>query len=297
MLRIVNASDPPPPRLWAEAAALPPAAPIIVMTHGYRFSPFAGETCPHRHILSLTPNPSRRALSWPRALGFGTGDAGLGIAFGWEARGSLGGAYRRAGAAGRDLAALIARLHRASGRPIAVIGHSLGARVALCALEHLDPGAAGRVILLTGAEFRHRAEAAANSPGGQAAEIINITSRENDAFDFGFELALGAALRPSLSRGLPGRQNWLDLQVDCDNTLATLAGHGFAVRGQAARLCHWSPYLREGLFDFYRTLLRQPETLPLAALRATLPREQTPRWSRLLRAPHPEARGLTPARA
>lgn len=297
MLRIVNASDPPPPRLWAEAAALPPAAPIIVMTHGYRFSPFAGETCPHRHILSLTPDPSRRALSWPRALGFGTGGAGLGIAFGWEARGSLGAAYRRAEAAGRDLAALVARLHGASGRPIAVIGHSLGARVALCALERLDPGAAGRVILLTGAEFRDRAEAAANSPGGQAAEIINITSRENDAFDFGFELALSGGMRAALARGFGQGPNRLDLQVDCDRTLAVLARHGFAVRGQPARLCHWSPYLREGLFDLYRALLRQPESLPLAALRAALPRDQTPRWSRLLRAPRPEARGLTPLRA
>lgn len=298
MLRIVNAGQPAPPALLHAAAALPAGAPVIVMIHGYRFSPFHPPSCPHDHILSLDPRPAPRAFSWPRALGFGSGAGGLGIAFGWEARGSLGGAYRRAAQAGADLAALIEPLAQAARRPVALIGHSLGARVALCALPRVSPGTAGRVLLVTGAEFRDRAAAAVSSPGGAAAEIINITSRENDAFDFGFELALGGGLRASLARGLGGeRANRLDLQVDCERTLAALARHGFAVRGQAARLCHWSPYLREGLFDLYRALLRRPESLPLATLRAALPPDQTPRWSRLLRAPRPRAGGLTPLRA
>ena len=286
MLRIVNAGQEVPPALWDCAASLPPGAPVIVMIHGYRFSPFQGDSCPHTHILSLTPRETRRALSWPRALGFGGTGAGLGIAFGWEARGSLAAAYRRAADAGADLAALIDRLALIARRPIAVIGHSLGARVALCALERVTPGTAGRILLLTGAEFRDRAEVAAASPGGMLAEIVNITSRENDAFDFGFELALSGGARASVSQGLRRRRgNWLDIQIDCEDALAVLATQGFPVRGQAARLCHWSPYLREGLFDFYRALLRQPDALPLTHLRAALPQHHAPRWSRLLSLP------------
>ncbi|MDO5631280.1 MAG: DUF726 domain-containing protein [Paracoccus sp. (in: a-proteobacteria)] len=284
----INEGQLPDNAALAAAAALPQGAPVIVMIHGFRFSPAAPDADPHRHILALNPDLiSRRAMSWPRALGFGSPcGEGLAIAFGWEARGSLRSAYLRADAAGQSLAHGIDMLAQRAGRPVAMIGHSLGARVALSALHHVTPGTVSRAILLAAAEFRCAAANAVASPAGQRAEIINVTSRENDLFDFGMELLLGGLQRQTLGFGLaePAR-NWIDVQIDDADTLAVLAGLGFCMGRRTARLCHWSPYLRPGVFDFYRTALRQPWAVPLGLLRSALPVRPTPRWSRLFALP------------
>lgn len=286
----VNAGHTLPEGLDHALRALPGHAPVIVMIHGYRYSPHATHCDPHRHILSLDPDRSqRRALSWPRALGFGTGqeeEEGLAIAFGWEARGTLGQAYERAGDAGRSVARLAGVLAQRTGRPVALIGHSLGGRVALRALQDADPGSIGRVVLLTGAEFRDRAAAALDSPAGRRAEVLNITSRENDLFDFALEMWLDRGRRQALGFGLDRPAgNWLDVQIDDQATLDALDRLGFPVERRPLRLSHWTPYLRRGLFDFYRTALAQPWALSLPMLRASLPGRIEPRWSRLLAPP------------
>ncbi|MDB6177540.1 alpha/beta fold hydrolase [Paracoccus sp. Z330] len=285
----VNAHHQPSQRLWQTADKLSEGAPIIVMVHGYRYSPSEPAHDPHRHILSLDPDRRcRRSTSWPRALGFGTGDPmqGLALAYGWEARGSLGRAYRRAGEAGKTLAGIVSRLADQTRRPIAIIGHSLGARVALQAMNDADPGSIGRIILLTGAEFRDSAALALTSDAGRRAEIINITSRENDLFDFALEQWLARGRRQALGFGLdkPAR-NWVDVQIDHGETLSALEEMGFPTERRPLRLSHWTPYLRRGLFEFYRTALCQPWALPLAALHTRLPGRIEPRWSRLLAAP------------
>lgn len=286
----VNAEEELPQRLLRMAETLPEGAPIVAMIHGYRYSPSQTRHDPHRHILSLNPDAgSRRVLSWPRALGFGKnpGTEGLAIGFGWEARGRLGRAYRRAAPAGAALARLVNEVSHRAGRPVAVIGHSLGARVALQSLPGADPHSIGRMILLTGAEFRCRAARALDSDAGATAEIINITSRENDLFDFAIEMWLGGGgRRQALGFGLdrPAR-NWLDVQIDDHDTLGALDMLGFPVERNPLRLSHWTPYLRRGLFDFYRTALCQPWALPLPMLRARLPGRIEPRWSRLLARP------------
>lgn len=285
----VNADQPIPPGLLAHAAGLAPGAPVVVMIHGYRYSPDLPECDPHRHILSLEPDlpGGRRLMSWPGALGFSAdGPEGLGISLGWHARGRLSVAYQRAGVVGQDLARLTDRLAEAANRPVHIIGHSLGARVGLQALAAATPGSIGRVILMAAAELRPEAELAANSPAACRAEIINVTSRENDLFDFAMELLVGHARRPALGFGLTHpRRNWLDLQIDAAEVRAGLARLGFSIGGDTARACHWSPYLRDGLFDFYRVALAQPWALPLDLLRDHLPVEQAPRWSRLFQPP------------
>jgi pimeloyl-ACP methyl ester carboxylesterase len=255
------------------------------MMHGYRYSPSIPAHDPHRHILS--PLPVSHTTSWPTALGFGTDhDEGLAIAFGWEARGTLRAAYGRAEQAGQTLADTVSELAQQSGRQVGLIGHSLGGRVALQSMQKAAAGSLGRVILLNAAEFRDTAEGAILSPAGQRSEVINVTARENDLFDFALEGLLARGRRRALGLGLEShRTNWVDLQIDDAATLDALADLGFPTERGARRLSHWTPYLRGGLFDFYRAALCHPWALPLGLLRHHLPVRPDPRWSRLLARP------------
>lgn len=275
----------------ALADSLGGTGPVIVMIHGYKFAPGHARACPHRHILSLEPpRDCWKALSWPRELGFGAGraDEGLAVAFGWNARGTIWQAWSRAEAAGRALAVLIAEIRRiAPQRPVALFAHSLGARVALTALPHLQAGDIGRAIMLNAAEYGTSARAALATPAGRAAEIVNITSRENDLFDFLLErlIAAPAPGDGTLAQTMPRLPNTLTLQLDHAAALTALGDIGFTIAPPRARICHWSAYLRPGVFDLYRALLRAPDALPLARLRAILPAQPDPRWSRVLALP------------
>ncbi|WP_254430435.1 MULTISPECIES: alpha/beta hydrolase [unclassified Ruegeria] len=202
--------------------------PVIIMTHGYKYRPGNSATCPHRHILALRP----RALpdyspSWPQHLGFGSGftDEGLAVAFGWNARGPLWTAQRRAQSAGRVLADVINKLHRLNpDRPIHFIGHSMGVELAIEALHHISPGALKRIISMTGATYRARVLAALALEAGRRSELINITSRENDLFDFLYE-QLVQPPQPgdrSVGAGIDA-ENAVTLQIDCNTTLAHLS--------------------------------------------------------------------------
>ena len=270
-------------------AQLPDGAPVVVLIHGYSFSPRVARHDPHRHILSLAPDAGCwKAVSWPRHLGFGRrADRGLAIAFGWEARGTLWRAGAEALRAGRALARLVAEVRRLRpGAPVDIVAHSLGARVALSALPRLNPGDVGRIVLMAGAEFSCRAATAIDSPAGRAAEVLNVTSRENDLFDLCVEVVLGAGRGRTLGHGLARpRPNWLDLQIDDAASLAALRRLGFRIAPPAVAVCHWSSYLRPGLFTFYRALLHDRARLPMGMLAAQLPGVQAPRWSRLLATP------------
>jgi len=271
-----------PAVLAGRLAQLPVRAPVVVMIHGYRFAPGIAGHCPHGHILSMNPpRGDRKATSWPRHLGL-TGGNGLAIALGWEARGSVQGAYRRAAAAGLALSALVACIrHLDPDRQVDVIGHSLGARVALQALPHARPGDFRRMILLAAAETRRPARAALDTPAGRCVEIVNVTTRENDLFDFALEWLVGlgtdTALGQGTGRALP---NWLDLQIDQPETLAVLDRLGYRLPPPPARICHWSPYMRPGIFALYRAMM--DGSLPLPVLRAALPVRRDRRWSRLV---------------
>ncbi len=270
--------------LRAALDTLPDGAPVVVMVHGYKFTPRHPRRSPHTHILSLAPDPTdRKALSWPRQLGLG--QAGLAIAFGWEATGSVWRAWAEAARAGLALARLLTLLH-AEGRRADLVAHSMGARVALAALAALPVPALRRAILIAPAEFRDTARAALDTPAGLAAEIVNVISRENDLFDALVEW-LVAPHRPgarTLGLGLGAdRPNWTDLQVDDSATLAALATLGYRIAAPTRRICHWSGYLRPGVFPLYRAIVTG--ALPLPLLRDHLPGRAAPRWSRLLDMP------------
>jgi hypothetical protein len=269
--------------LDAAPGGLGPDTPVIVLIHGYKHSPFCPARDPHTHILSLAPRACRKAVSWPGLLGLGDGGDGpepLCIALGWNARGTLWQAYARAAQAGSALADLSAWVRaRRPGTPLHVLAHSLGARVALSALPHMAPGAMGRAVLLAAAEMHRPAAAFLGSPAGRMTEVLNVTSRENAVFDRMLEWlvaphvlgdrALGAAhVRARARLGHPAAR-WLDMAIDDSATRAALAALGIAVGPPDRRVCHWSVYLRPGLFDLYRPLLTG--ALPFARLRALLP--------------------------
>ena len=270
-------------------AALPPDAPVIVLVHGYKFSPFDQRRDPHENILSMAPKSRLGVISWPRHLGFGRGRAeeGLCIGFGWKARGTFWQAYGEAELAGAALADLIARIADRTDRKVHLVAHSLGARVALAGIAAAPAGAVGRCILMAAAEFQTPALRCLEKPAGQRVEIVNITSRENDIFDVMVERLirpLGGAR--ALGAGLPqAGANWLDLQIDHAPTRIALAGLGHRIAEPERRICHWSGYLRPGLFGFYTDLLRRPEALPMPLLKTLLPEAGDARWSRLFSPP------------
>lgn len=270
--------------LAAALERLPRGAPVTVMIHGYSFSPRDPANDPHRHILALAPDlPDRRIVSWPRRL-HPKGDA-LCIAFGWEASGTLWRAWRQADRAGLALARMLEQVH-ATGRQADVVAHSLGARVVLSALRHLETPALRRAILIAPAEFRDVALRSLDTPAGMSVEVLNVVSRENDLFDALLEWLVAPHRRGARApgNGLPvPRDNWTDLQIDAPATLAALARLGHPVAPPQSRICHWSGYLRPGIFPLYRAVLS--DRLPLSDLRAALPARQAPRWSRLLALP------------
>ncbi|PZR00274.1 MAG: hypothetical protein DI533_06735 [Cereibacter sphaeroides] len=268
--------------LRAALADLPCGAPVVVMIHGFRFAPGVGRHCPHTHILSLTPNRADpTAISWPRHLRLGGRNAGLALAFGWWARGTIWHAHREAAEAGLALASLVATVREIDpSRSVDILAHSLGARVVLSALPLVEAGAFGRIILMAAAEFRAQAEAAIDSPAGLRAEVVNITTRENDMFDLCIETLISAGAECCVGHGLSKpRANWLDLQIDRPETVSALAGLGFRLAPRRNRVCHWSPYMRPGVFHLYRAILNR-EISP-ALLRAHLPAGQEARWARL----------------
>jgi hypothetical protein len=288
---------------------LPPKAPVVVMVHGYRFSPETPETDPHRSLFAFRPaRTCRKVRSWPEGLGFADDDGatGLAIGFGWLAsephlpsllatgRTGFARVYDRAGRLGARLAELVALLQRlAPGRPVDLLAHSLGARVALAALPHLTR-APGRVVLLGAAEFDARArESLAACPAPCPPQVYNVTARANDLYDIAFESfaprrgwgerAVGFGL------GAPS-ECWLDLQLDRAEATAFINARGIALTLPAARLCHWSFYTRPGAFAVYQAILRRSPGWDIASLRAAPGLAiQEPRWSRLLPRRRPAA--------
>lgn len=256
------------------------AGPAIVMVHGYKYAPGTKAHCPHRKILNETPD------QWPARLGFGTGcsQEGLGIAFGWYARGRLKDVHARAVSLSASLAELVAALRaQAPDRPVHILAHSLGAEIALGALACLKGRAVDRMILLTGASYAGYAARMLRTDAGRKCDLLNVTSRENDLFDAAFE-RLTRPCDPkdrTLGQGIDV-PNALTLQLDCERTLEALSEIGLQIASSSRRICHWSAYTRPGVMSLYAAFLRDPKKLNLGVLSQILPQRLAPRWSRLL---------------
>lgn len=264
------------------------SGPVTIMVHGYKYQPGHPVHCPHASLMSPAPRAKdRRVVSWPDRLGL---QGRVAISFGWQARGSIWAAHRRAALAGEALAALVREVRRlAPRRPVNVIAHSLGARVALAAVRAGAAGAITRAVLLAAAEYGAVARHTLDSARGCRTQVLNVTSRENDLFDFMLERLLPPTHLGDrmLGHGGVDLPQMVTLQLDDKQSLAALRRLGFPIAPPERLICHWSPYLREGVFPLYRAILSG--TLPLDDLRAVLPTACAPRWSRLRpRLPRPQ---------
>lgn len=279
----VSHDAPTVPAGFLMARHLETQGPVIVMVHGYSYCPHRRGDCPHELIYALDPVQDA-VPSWTRALGFGSGDPreGVALGFGWNARGTPRRAHGRAQAAGQALARVVEFVRTIDQtRKIHVIAHSLGSEVVFSALQTAQTRVFDRIILLAAASRTSRAHAAMQSVAGRVAELINVTSRENDLFDLIVERVIPAdCTTPAIGRGLALR-NAVTVQLDCPRTLAHLGHLGHPVAAPDRRVCHWSVYTRGGVMPLYRALLREPKALTLARLRAGLPAEAEPRWSRI----------------
>jgi hypothetical protein len=284
-------------------AGVAAGVPVVVMVHGYKFDPAHPATDPHRSLYAFAPpGDCPRIRSWPAGLGFAddAGETGLAVGFGWpacaahvptllrERRTGFAAVYDRAGAFGVRLAELVALVQRlAPGRPVDLVAHSLGARVALAALPHLA-AAPGRVILLGAAEFDGRALAALEALRAPSRpQVYNVTARANDLYDLAFETFAPRRHRDerAVGRGLAvARPDWLDLQLDRPEVTAWVNERGIRLKPPEARLCHWGFYTRSGALAVYQAILRRRPGWDIAALRAVPGLSaQEPRWSLLLR--------------
>lgn len=265
--------------------------PAVILVHGYKYVPGTQKFCPHHKIFG------DHAHGWPRQLGFegGSSQEGLCIALGWHARGPLNSMYRRAQALGKSIAALVTLLRKHNRqRDIHLVAHSLGSEASLCALPHLTAGDVSRIVLLTGASYSSRAEDLLRTPAGQTAEVLNVTSRENDLFDAMFERVVpsDATRDRTIGQGIKA-PNAVTVQLDCRDTLARLENIGFNIAPAGRRICHWSAYTRPGVMDFYARFLRAPEHLSLDLIARSATHVVAPRWSRLFALPEFRLRLLT----
>ncbi len=254
-------------------AKLPPDRPVPILVHGFRYGPGIRGRDPHDTIFSHATSLPDGDLPWPPHLGVTPDGGDLGIAFGWNAYGSFWRARAEARRAGLALAALVGRVRAVSpSRRVTVIAHSLGARVMLSALPAINAGDIDRAILLFPAVLRSEVEEAFATRGGARTEIINVTSRENRLFDlFASFLASGGFDRPAGAGHSARHAGWADLRIDCAETLAHLNMLGYAIGGPERRICHWSSYMRPGVFALYRALIATPGALPLHRLTAKVP--------------------------
>ncbi len=280
------------PQIHGSPAALVPTlrhalsldhGPIKIMIHGFKYLPGRPGFCPHDGIFSrIPPDTLRGKISWPRHLGLrGQSGEGLGISFGWASRGSIWNAHKAAQIAGDALATLLNTIKMLTpDRPIQLIGHSLGARVALRAIHKSDPGSVSHAILMAAAEYSSVAGQALTTSAGKQVQVLNVSSRENDIFDFLLERVIS---RPApndrmLGHGSITLPNIATLQLDDRRSLKALQKARFPIAHPQRRICHWSPYLRPGVFPLYRAFLNGD--MPVGQLRALLPGDSEPRWSR-----------------
>lgn len=206
------------------------------------------------------------------------------IGFGWHALGvgrtpmaTLRGAYRRAVPAASALAILFDRLGRAApGRPVNILAHSLGGRVALLAFRASRGVALGRAVLMGPAEFRDKALLALEPHLGSTLEIFNLQAAENRLFDRLFARIIG----PKRKDGVLGEglcvadplvaRHWLDLDMGDMRLVSLLKQRGITLGPRRSFVDHWGFYRRAGALALHAHLLTGGSEWSVPELRRAL---------------------------
>ena len=267
-------------------AAMPVGAPIVILVHGFRYNAGDPACDPHQKLFGTSRIPAK--TGWADGLGFNRQALhdGLCIGFGWAGTAEAGmhpltalckfsHVYARAAATGADLADLVNLLGRIDpSRQVDILAHSLGARVVFHALRHLAFKNLGRVLLLGAAEYVSDVDQAlAVNHRNPEAEFLNFTARENLPFELLFEYMAPRA-RPGdrvlSAHRSPAARNWVNIQIDHPATIGWLTKRGVRVSTRQIGVTHWGFYLRDGIFDLYRELIRRRHAWDLAKMKVEI---------------------------
>lgn len=286
---------------------LPKSAKVTILIHGYQYHPDTKSDDPHRLLFAFKPAVSCwKIRSWSHGLGFTrrADENGLCIGFAWPAAAGVAksylttgkspfhGIYQKAPEFGRQLAELVAMVQAADpGRRIDLVAHSLGARVALSSLPHLEKHPE-RIILLGGAEFDSQARRfLEGKPKNRTAHIYSFTARSNDIYDAAFEMFAPRTSSTDMPIGSGGKvdhPNWINIQIDRAEVSNWINAQDIPLRPVHRHFCHWSFYTRHGAFGIYRAILDRKPGWDIEDLRRVPGlTEQEPRWSRVLSAFQP----------
>lgn len=246
------------------------SGPVTLMLHGFRYCPLHQPNAndptvrdPHRLIYAQRPETDcTRTISWPQLLQRSGPTLGIAWPAMYQGNGTLAvmrgfpAVYERAGLVARQVARLADRITELDPtRRIDIIGHSLGARVALSALTHMKTAEPGQVLLWGAAERANVAQQLiAQAPS--ATSITNVRTRTNARYDAMFEWA-APGRGPALGSARP-IEGVRTLTLDDPITEHALAQRGHTLGPAPRGKCHWSFYTRAGTGPLYSELLDRP---------------------------------------
>ena len=256
-----------PRRRSGFSVPLPRADKIIVMVNGFDFDPTEeSEDNPHQTLFR----------DWSGRLSDDGGDEGWQcFGFGWysaelEPQSWLGGLIRghwnpyRWGwelseKAGGILAqAIDSRVQDNPEGEVCIIAHSMGARVALCALGQLECGRVSRALLLNGSEYSQTAKRVACYT---ACTVLNVVVESDDVLDkpgsvFAPEAFIDAVVG---QKGLcEPPENWLDFRLDDEDVRSRAAKAEYEdLQGDnPERIAdHWYSYTHEPNWDLFKDFI------------------------------------------
>jgi pimeloyl-ACP methyl ester carboxylesterase len=178
----------------------------------------------------------------------------------------------------RDAAGRLANVIADAKRPVSIICHSLGSRVALRTLCKVAPGKVDRILILDGAELQTAAGGALKvvcERGEIVPKILNVCSRHDRVLRHLGSWASGKAGRcigyAGLGSSAPG---WTDLFLDDASTQKwALDRHEWALESANPLdlAGHWESYTLRGNWPLYRRFLTAAEDpfegLPVVSFR------------------------------
>ena len=205
----------------------PPDAPIIVMLHGQGFDPCIARVDPFRSIFAYDPYGDRirdywRLQSWAHRFKCAPQKSMM-IGYGWQAHSTdfvmsanVNAVARNAVMEAQQFGAFVQRLNAITPqRPVHVIAHGMGAKLALRSLETTPKMRIKRLIMLNGQGLITDGLLAMNAKAGQKTEFYNIYERSTARLRFiDRHCEKAGPIDHILALGFPfQRHRWVDIPL------------------------------------------------------------------------------------